>query len=49
MKRAPTRTIEQWKMVGARIYNMWEEQLVDPPIECIKNWKKQTKYKVGRF
>ena len=33
--RAPTRTIEQWNMVGSRIKIMWEEQLVDPPNEYI--------------
>ena len=32
-KRAPTRTIEQRNMVGARIKIMWEEQLVDPTNE----------------
>ena len=33
--RAPTRTIEQWNMVGARIKILWAEQLVDPPNEYI--------------
>ena len=32
-ERVPTRTIEQWNIVGARINIMWEEQLVDPPNE----------------
>ena len=35
MKRAPTWTIEQWNMVGARIKILWEEQLVDPPNEYL--------------
>ena len=33
IKGQPTRTIEQWNMVGARININWEEQLLDPPIE----------------
>ena len=33
--RAPTWTIEQRNMVGARIKITWEEQLVDPPNESI--------------
>ena len=31
--KAPTRAIEQWNLVGARMKIMWEEQLVDPPNE----------------
>ena len=34
-KRAPTRTMEQRIMVGARMWIMWEEQLVDPPTDYI--------------
>ena len=30
---APIRTTEQRSMFGARNMIMWEEQLVDPPIE----------------
>ena len=33
-KRAPTRTKN---IVGARIKIMWEEQLVDPPIDYVKS------------
>ena len=33
--RAPTQTIEQRNMVGARIKIVWEKQLVDPPNKYI--------------
>ena len=34
-KRAPTQTIKERNMIGARIKIMWEEQLADPPIDYI--------------
>ena len=42
----PMRTMEQRDMFGARIKIMWEEQLVDPPIDYITNI---TKSKAGIF
>ena len=44
IKRAPTRTIEQWNLVGAKIMIMWEEQLVDPPNEFIDEWLCMSKW-----
>ena len=35
LKMAPMRTTEQRSMFGARMKIMWEEQLVDPPIDYI--------------
>ena len=38
-ERAPTRSIEQRNLVGARTKVMWEEQLVNPPTDYITTTK----------